>query len=119
MSETPSSTVNRRDVGRDEKLIQALVNGLALPAVANHAECSISTVERRFRDPEFQTRLIEAKNDLLDRLLGQSANGAMASTNYLLRVVIGEEPPEPGRIRAAIALRSGLDRLDAHITRGR
>ena len=116
---TEVRTQQGRDV--DHLLIGALVAGLPHSAAAERAGVSESTVLRRLADAEFQMRLIEAKNDVLDRLLGLSANAAMAATNYLLRVVIGDEPDTNAghRIRAAIALRSGLDRLDAHITGAR
>jgi hypothetical protein len=104
----------RRNV--DHLLIPALVAGLTIPSAAERAGCSVTTVERRLRDPEFVVALTEARNDLVDRLLGQTLHSAVAATNFLFRVVMGDEPAAMHhRIRAAIALRSGVERLDAHV----
>ena len=121
----PHSTVSRTVAVKrspapnnvDHLLVAALVAGATYETAALRAGCSASTVERRLSDPQFSLRLVEAKNDILDRLLGASASAALVATDYLLRVVVGDErdATHTHRIRAAIALRSGLDRLDSHI----
>lgn len=98
-------TATIEHVGGDEALIAALVGGATLDGAAEAGGVSVSTVQRRLRDPGFQTRLVEAKNDSLDRLLGVSIRAAIVATGYLLRVV-GDEHVHPSiRVRAAVALR--------------
>ncbi len=92
-------------VGGDEALIAALVGGATLDGAAEAGACSVSTVQRRLRDPDFQTRLVEAKNDSLDRLLGVSIRAAIVATGYLLRVVGDDRVRPETRVRAAVALR--------------
>ncbi len=99
-------------IGGDEALIAALVGGATLDGAAEAGGVSVSTVQRRLRDPGFQTRLVEAKNDSLDRLLGVSIRAAIVATGYLLRVV-GDDRVHPSiRVRAAVALRdvANIDR---------
>ncbi len=106
-------TATIEHVGGDEALIAALVGGATLDGAAEAGGVSVSTVQRRLRDADFQTRLVEAKNDSLDRLLGVSIRAAIVATGYLLRVVVGDEPVHPSiRVRAAIALRdvANIDR---------
>ena len=107
-------TQQGRDV--DHLLIGALVSGLPHSAAGERAGVSESTVIRRLADAEFQVRLIEAKNDVLDRLLGQSANAAMAATNYLLRVVIGEEPDTDAGTASVRQSHCGRDSIGSTLT---
>lgn len=106
------------DGAKDPVLVAALATGLSMERAAKEAACSVSTVQRRLDDPVFTTKLIEAKNDLTDRLLASNLNAALAATNFLLRVMLGEEPDVTmnHRIRAALALRSGLVELDRHVS---
>jgi len=114
-------TAPRRGHGRkdiDYRLIAALVMGASLRHAAEQVDVSVSADERRLADPEFRVRLVEAKNDLMDRLLGASASAGLAAIDHLLQVVVGDVKPSPGRIAAARALLGASVSLDRH-TSGR
>lgn len=88
--------------------------GASLAHAADQVDVSVSTVERRLADPEFRVRLVEAKNDLMDRLLGASASAGLAAIDHLFQVVVGDVKPNPGRIAAARALLGASVALDRH-----
>lgn len=116
---TSTDTANRRPSRRDvdDMLIAALVIGMTYEQAARHAGCSLSTVNRRVAEPEFRMRLVEAKGDAMDRLLGTSIAAAQAGTRYLLEVVQSADESTTHRVRAAIALRD-IVRLDQHLGGG-
>ena len=114
-------TAPRRGDGRkdiDYRLIAALVMGASLRHAAEQVDVSVSADERRLADPEFRVRLVEAKNDLMDRRLGASASAGLAAIDHLLQVVVGDVKPSPGRIAAARALLGASVSLGRH-TSGR
>ena len=99
----------------DELIIGALATGSTWEQAAERAGCSRRTVERRMAEPGFRARVVDAKDDVLDRTLALAANASLVSVNYLLRVVSGSENPDAGRIRAATALMNAVTRIDSHV----
>ena len=104
---------------RDHELLPLLLVGLSIEAIADRLSLGVSTVQRRIADPAFHLLVIEAKNDLIDRCLAATLTSALQATGFLSAVVRGEhdEATMKDRIRAAVALRSGLVTLDAHVSR--
>lgn len=111
---TPDKPTASRDVdlpGKyDAGLIPLLAAGVSQKNAAERVGCSTSTVERRVADPEFRLSLLDAHRELRDQTLAGAIAAANIATTYLLSVVQGREKGvrQGERIRAAIALRSGL-----------
>jgi hypothetical protein len=71
----------------DEALALALAVGNSTAAAAAQAKCSERTVYRRKEDPEFQARVRQLREELLDRtcaMLGGLGPAAVATLNQLL-----------------------------------
>lgn len=94
--------------GDEGALIAAAVAGRSLEDIARIADVSVSTVQRRLRDPEIAAAIREGRADHQRQAVGQ-LNEDLTQAITRLRDLVGHEDP-------SIALRA-IDKLIAHAHR--
>ena len=94
--------------GDEGALIGAAVAGKSLEDIAQIADVSVSTVQRRLRDPEIAAAIREGRADRQRQAVGR-LNADLNDAIERLRELVGHEDP-------SIALRA-IDKLIAHAHR--
>lgn len=94
--------------GDEGALIAAAVAGKSLEDIARIADVSVSTVQRRLRDPEIAAAIRDGRADHQRQAVGQ-LNEDLTQAITRLRDLVGHEDP-------SIALRA-IDKLIAHAHR--
>lgn len=94
--------------GDEGALIAAAVAGKTMEEIGQIANVSVSTVQRRLRDPEIAAAIAEGRADHRRQAVGQ-LNEDLHDAISRLRDLVGHEDP-------AIALRA-IDKLIAHAYR--
>src|SRR3954468_8885271 len=107
-AEAESSPPRKGLKGDEGALIAAAVAGKSLEDIAQIADVSVSTVQRRLRDPEIAAAIREGRADHQRQAVGQ-LNEDLNDAITRLRDLVGHEDP-------AIALRA-IDKLIAHAHR--
>jgi len=94
----------------DQKLILALVCGATIENAARQAGVAERTVYRRQRDPAFQAKLKEARQEMVERTANMLTAASMESVKTLLRLQNEKVPPavQLGAAKAIVELGAKL-----------
>jgi hypothetical protein len=84
----------------DDALLAALAWGATADAAAKAAGVSVRTVTRRLADPEFRTKLQEARGDIVRRTAGALTAASQESVRTLLTL---QREPTPPAVRLGAA----------------
>ena len=91
----------RRDI--DEQLLLSLACGSTMEAAAAKLKISLSTVQRRLRDPKFVKRLRDVRHEMVGRATSMLTAAAMEAVKTLLNLQ-GTSMPPAVRLGAARAV---------------
>lgn len=71
---------------RDEVIISALVGGASYSEAARVGRVSRATVARRMAEPAFLSRVLEEREQMIDRVRGLLVDGSLAAARSILHL---------------------------------
>jgi hypothetical protein len=84
---------NGKEERADARLLTALAAGATVRDAARRAGVSERTAHRRLADPAFRQRVTEARAEMVERALGQLADGASEAVGTLRKLLKAKADP--------------------------